>query len=180
MTLLSRTQSLALRDTDPKSLGGSRIVQGSLACSTLTEGADFSVDYTLGLVRRLRPVADQLHTFTFQHDDMADEIAASESVQATTDLLSKVLAAYQRLTQIQTQATTLQTQMTALKASANGVPSTFATNAARDSAIKQIATAIGTLADGLSGTAAAVSDEAVDLQFLARQIAADLGVKVTA
>lgn len=104
---------------------------------------------------------------------------ATVQAAATTDLLAKVVAAYQRLTQIQQQATTLQTQMAALKTQADSVATMTNTQVQSVATIKSIAAGVSTLATGLSGTAAAVSDEAVDIQFLARQIAAGLGVNVT-
>jgi len=86
MAIQEHAARLKLHDDDPKGLGVSRIVAGSVACTEgLTEGADFAVDLARGTVRRLRPFGRELWTFAMEYEDGAEERAAQEALAAEVE-----------------------------------------------------------------------------------------------
>lgn len=112
MAIQQHTVSLKLRDDEWKTLGVSRVQAGTVSCSTgLVEGTDFEIDYPKGLVRRLLPVAEGLHTFTLSYEDNAETIQAARTAEDTAiaDLRTNALAAKTRLEAIINDPTTTDT-----------------------------------------------------------------------
>jgi len=82
----THTVWLKLHDDDPKTLGVSRVVAGSVQCAEgLVEGQDFAVDLAPGTVLRLRPFGRELYTFTMEYEDGAEERAAVAATAAEVE-----------------------------------------------------------------------------------------------
>jgi len=80
----SKTVRLKLIDDDPKSLGCGNLTADIVTCPEgLIEGQHFMVRRPSGVVIRLRPFGRELYTFTYQYDDLAEQIAESEAVDHT-------------------------------------------------------------------------------------------------
>lgn len=83
MAIQAHMVQLKLHDDDPKSLGVSRIVAGSVTCAEgLVEGQDYTVDLACGTVRRLRPFGRELYTLVMEYEDGAEERVAAEAAAA--------------------------------------------------------------------------------------------------